>query len=50
MTYKGFELYQAFGGARIAAKRIWTGEVLGYFTSLDEAMRAIDRLYETGSA
>lgn len=41
LTYKGWTLYKAFG-CRIAATK--GDKVLGFFTSLDEAMRAIDKL------
>ena len=44
LTYKGYELYQAFG-TRVAAQTP-NGQVLGMFSSLDDAMREIDRRWE----
>jgi hypothetical protein len=42
MTYKGYAIYKAFGN--LVAVQISEDKVLGFFTSLDEAMRAIDKL------
>jgi hypothetical protein len=40
MTYKGYAIYKAFGN--LVAVQISEDKVLGFFTSLDEAMRAIN--------
>jgi Rad3-related DNA helicase len=42
MTYKGYNIYKAFGC--MFAVQIGPDKVLGFFTSIDDAKRAIDRL------
>ena len=44
MTYKGYTIYTAF--KKLVAVQVENGRVLGFFTSLDDAMRAIDKHLE----